>query len=365
MTSRNKFTILAVALSYGVLMPGCWRFCREEIPISPPVGVLDLTADPGTGGRISPYHPETPEPVGPPPGRTAANEPVPVPTVSNEPEPLPAPTAPAELPQTSPTPLPSPIGQFIPSPIPPPPEAPIEAALRYLRDNRPEEAIETLKRYDQPNQDVLLVLLPLAERLTHGNLNQASPHEVAHVLEQFKSLEAQLRPRAPLLIEKMRFCCPYSIRNIGEYDPLPEDYVFRAGRGGHDGEEVHFYIELQNVSSRLNGIFYETVLTRRLEICDAQGKIVWAWDVPAKTPRRSYTSPRDCFIAGSFPVPGLIPPGRYTLRVEVKDVTFHLGKEVPPHRVARSELDFRISTTGTRVAPVNGDRVSAAPSRVP
>src|SRR5262249_22125880 len=82
------------------------------------------------------------------------------------------------------------------------PEEPLITALRSFLQKRPTEAVETLKRYDAASQEMLLCLLPLAVRLTEGNVEQARPQEADALVEQLHSLALPLRARAPLHIEK-------------------------------------------------------------------------------------------------------------------------------------------------------------------
>lgn len=221
------------------------------------------------------------------------------------------------------------------------PEEPLVEALRCLVDKRPEEALALLRQYDQLNQDMLLSLLALSVRLTQGSLDQANSQEVAHVLEQLNSLSATLRSRAALSVEKMCFC--RTITRFGAYDPLPQEHQFQAGKEDKPGERVLLYVELQNFASLSRGSHYETELATRLELRDLRDNRVWVKDFPAEQPDRSHTLRHDYFIAYRFWVPAQIPPGLYTLWVEVRDITGNRGKEVPPHRIARRSLQFRVA----------------------
>src|SRR5205814_216746 len=80
--------------------------------------------------------------------------------------------------------------------------------------------------YDQPNQELLLCLLPLAKRLTEGSLHQASRSEMTAIVEQLQNLAEPLRPRAELLMDKICFC--EGVKRFGVYMPLPEDHAFQA-----------------------------------------------------------------------------------------------------------------------------------------
>src|SRR5205807_2620336 len=79
------------------------------------------------------------------------------------------------------------VGRPSPAPLPelaakPLDDPPLVAALRCYLDRRPGDAIKWLERYERPNQDLLVGLLPLAARLTEGNLEKATPEEAAAML---------------------------------------------------------------------------------------------------------------------------------------------------------------------------------------
>ncbi|HXG09954.1 MAG TPA: hypothetical protein VNK04_09210 [Gemmataceae bacterium] len=340
MTLRTGFVIIAVGLAAGSLLAGCGRpFLDPGSPAMPAEGVGLEMAHVGVTGRVSPYHAQPVTlGVGPAPRQETAIERVSYPVLPPEPELVPPPAVLVEPPRAAP---PAPAPEVV---TPPPTEEPLLTALRCLLARRPDEAIVSLRRYDELNQDMLLGLLALAVRLTQGGLDRSDPQEVSHVLDQLDSLAAVLRSLAPLAIEKMCFC--RAIRDFGDYDPLPEGYAFQAGRDGQAGEYILLYVEVRNFSSKPCGPFHETRLATRLEIRDLRGERVWLSDAAAKEPGRSHTPRRECFLTCAFSVPAKLPPGRYTLWVEVKDVTRHSSREVPPHRVARRSLDFQVTAGG-------------------
>src|SRR5207248_8575554 len=86
------------------------------------------------------------------------------------------------------------------------PEEPLVTALRCYLNKHPADALEALKRYDKPNQDVLIGLVPLAARLTERNVTDATPQDLAHLLDRINNAVTPLRPRAALDIEKICFC---------------------------------------------------------------------------------------------------------------------------------------------------------------
>src|SRR5262249_41084265 len=65
---------------------------------------------------------------------------------------------------------------------------------------------------------------------------------------------------------------------------------------------------------------------------------------------RSLTPRQDCFINFQFPVPSKVPPGEYTLRIQVRD------DGGPAPRAAERSLDFKVTAAGSRgpAAPRGG-----------
>jgi hypothetical protein len=246
--------------------------------------------------------------------------------------------APAEVPALPAEPLPPPVPSAKP-------DDPLVSALRCLLNKQPAEAVELLKSYDKPTQELLLCLLPLVAQLTEGGLNQASPQFLSNWLDQLNSLAIPLRARAPLAIDKMCFCS--RIRHFGDYDPLPEDYCFEAGNDNRPGERIQLYVEVRNFTSEVQGDFYITRLASSLWICDFNKKLVFRQDFPdCRTPEgdtadRSRTPRTDYFITYKLQLPAKVPPGKYTLWVQVEDVLSR------PRRLGQRSLDFVVTPEGT------------------
>jgi hypothetical protein len=211
------------------------------------------------------------------------------------------------------------------------------AALRCFLSKRPEEAIDRLKDLDKPNQDMLLVLLPLAARLTEGSLAKASAQEINALIEGLNGLLTPLRAQAPLTISKMCFC--RSVNGFGKYDPWPDDHRFIRG------DRALIYLELQNFASRemrlpSGQIRHVVQLVSSAEIRDFTGKKVWPGDIifqrdgsdadASRTPRNDY-----CDGYG-FWVPD-IQPGSYTLWIHVED------RGTNPPRIVQGSLDFHVA----------------------
>ncbi len=200
-------------------------------------------------------------------------------------------------------------------------------ALRCCLETRPADAVRFLERYDRPNQDLLLCLLPLAVRLSEGSLTQASPQEVSAILAELNSVMAPLRPRAALTISKM--CCCRSIEKFGSYEPFPQQYRFRPNT------LIQVYVELQHFTTEGHGPICRTRLASSVRIRDINNLIVWRQDFPQDShPDQSRTPRHDYFLNCSFRVPQL-PPGPYTLAIHVTDV--------PTQRTAERVLDFSVA----------------------
>jgi hypothetical protein len=211
-------------------------------------------------------------------------------------------------------------------------------------DGRPGAASEVLQRCDPVSREVVLTLLQIAAPLGDGGLDHASPQDTVALLEQVNKLQATLRQRAPLVIEKMCFC--REIRDFGRYYPLPADYAFQTGSDGLPGELVQVYVEVRNVACRPKGNGFETALKGHVEIHDFRGKVVWQHDFDNR-PDRSRTPLQDNYVEFHFNVPsGLPADSAYTLWVYVKDV-----EEEGVVKVARRSLDFRVRPPHRAMSP--------------
>jgi hypothetical protein len=216
-------------------------------------------------------------------------------------------------------------------------EPPVVGALRSLLEKRPEEAMNRLELYDKSNQELLLFFLPLIVRLTEGGLQQASPQDMAVLVEELNSLMGPMRSRAALLIENMCFC--KRIETFGVYEPLPCSYEF------HPSDRAQVYLELRNFTSRKGkndaGETRQIIdLKSTAEIRDFAGRTVWKAAFERQKPDQSRTPRQDYFDNYCFFVPDL-PPGAYSLWIQVED------RGTRPTRTAGRSLDFRI----TNLAP--------------
>jgi hypothetical protein len=263
--------------------------------------------------------------------------------VPQTPPPLPVP------PPTPPTP-PAAEAAVVPGPSTRP-DSPALAAFRCLLEKHsPDEAQALLESYDPADRELLRDLLKVAARLGDRDNPRPSAAEMAALVEQMEGLARCLRPRAALMLDKLCFCRPRSIDNFGVYEPLEDGHAFRAGGPGRPGEHVQVYAEIRNFTSRPVGDRFETVLEGKLKIdgVKLRGEDGHTTHKHIELPLnrctdQSRTPRQDFFVNLHFDVPPGLPPGSYTLWVEVMDVTKGVDGGKRPHRVARRSLDFRVT----------------------
>jgi hypothetical protein len=223
----------------------------------------------------------------------------------------------------------------------PPADPPLVEAIRCFLSSHPDDqtwdtALKHLQSYDKPTQDVLLSLLALAGLLAQESVERLSPAEMSQVVEDLSNLVGQMRTRSPLIIDKMAFC--RRIERFGVYDPLPGEHVFRPG------ELVQVYLELRHFTTAQQGPFFVTRISSRLEVLDFQKLVVYFREDQvggdlSRTPRQ------DFFANFHFPIPPNMPPGKYTLCIQVQDA----GKAGQPP--VRRSLDFRVGLPLRSAAP--------------
>jgi hypothetical protein len=220
----------------------------------------------------------------------------------------------------------------------PGPEEPLVLAMNCIFKKDLSKAVAALQCYDQATQELFMRWLSPLPMLTKG-VNQLQPKDVAELQDQLNSLIQELRPRTDLIIDKMCYCEFGSIAGYGVYKPLPDEYQFRASPSPihRTGDSVHIYAELRNCSSKKKGDYYETYLSSKLDIHDANNRLVWTRSFKDQIgPLRSLALRNDFFTSYNFYVPAKILPGRYTLTIRVVDET------TQPHRVATHSLPFLI-----------------------
>jgi hypothetical protein len=351
--SRRNWLMTGAALLGVALVPGCAPSLAQTM-LDPRDHVPDLP-DLRSRGPESPYHQQLnagPAPSGPADRKDVRERqalPEEPPRLAPPAVPGPAPDAlPPLTPQTAEKPAPA----VKPTPDPEPQrtadDEPLVVALRAYLHKRSPDALAAIGHYAKPNQDMLLVALPLVARLTEGDIDRVSPREAAELADLLQGVEDRLRQRAALRVEKMLFC--RKIDDFGDYvarEPVNGLVTFEGGAGDQVGEPVQVYVELRNVANKQEGEYYETRLAGAIELIDFEGRSAYRRDFAPKLHRGQ--SPRhDFFVECSFSVPRKVPPGRYTLRVEVRDITGlptdqASGRLTPPtHRVAHQTLDLQV-----------------------
>jgi hypothetical protein len=224
-----------------------------------------------------------------------------------------------------------------PSAEPAAPLPPVVDALNCLLQDRPRDALDSVKRCGGPNQELLLGLLALAARLGEGDgLERGGADEVAHVVDHLDSMEARLQPHAALVIDKLCIC--RKIRSFGDYEPYRADHRFHPGE-----RDFRLYAEVRNFSSirseERGQIFYRICLEISAQIVDEKNKQVWPPEGGWRTFERhddekSRTLRHDYFDNCWFTVPEL-ETGDYKLRIMVKDQ--------PTGRKATSSVDLHVT----------------------
>ncbi len=209
-------------------------------------------------------------------------------------------------------------------------ESPLLAALRNFLDKRPTEALNSLKRYDEPNQELLLRLFPLIVRLAVRDLTRADAEKAIEIMEDLSNLTG-IPVDGDLAIGKLCLC--KHIKTFGDYEPFPEDHPFQPR------DLVWIYAEVHNFTSDRrdigNGeIVYETRLKTTARITNNAGTHEWPLCFDRRYgPDRSRTLRHDYWDNLSFTVPDL-PPGIYTLWLKVVDE--------PTSRVKERSVDFQV-----------------------
>jgi hypothetical protein len=213
---------------------------------------------------------------------------------------------------------------------------PLLEALEWFLQNQPQKALEVLKSYQRSSQDVYIILLPVLAQLTHKGVDQLSPEEASAMDEQMHTLEATLRSRARLIIDKICFC--EWIKGYGSYQALPQQHGFRPQTAEQPGELVQLYVELRNFSMEPCPQGYLTRLSSKVEIRDQSGKAQWEYNFKNKEGPLYKQSPwHDCLGNYRFYMPR-IPPGTYTLTITIEDLT-----RPGVQRIAEKSLELQVA----------------------
>jgi hypothetical protein len=237
---------------------------------------------------------------------------------------------------SGPTPVAPP--DSVPPPEPPPlvvrqsPQQPaVVTALQYTLDNRPDRALDAVQNCPQANQKLIMRLLPPLADLADPKVDISQPATAQRIYELLRSAESELS--LSLTIDKMCFC--KNVKSFGCYDVMAPSHEFRAGNDEHGGERVRVYLELRNLSAHQNGQVFQSAIASRIAIHDSEDKEAFRQDDPNEM-FQSRSPRNDIFLECQFEVPRHIPPGTYTLWI---DITDKLAK--PPH-TARRSIEMKI-----------------------
>ncbi len=210
---------------------------------------------------------------------------------------------------------------------------------------------------------MLLLALPLLARMTEGDLKKLSPAEADKLAEKVRDLEDMLRERAALTIDDLRFCT--TIDNYGQVEAHPPE--FRGGAGDQVGDRARVYIPLRNVVSKKKeeGAGFETWLVGKAQVRKDDPNALYnnqksICDLDDIKPQRlvSLSQRHEYFLAYGFWIPKRLPPGKYQLWIQVKDVTAQMTNkqdnspasfDVAPHRVAEKTIPFEVKDPGLTV----------------
>ncbi len=209
------------------------------------------------------------------------------------------------------------------------PYALVRALYEFLED-RPESAIQTLSGFDPHDQNLLLRLIPVIAQIEKARAlaPRISADDRLALVQVVRNWLAEAQDSAPLVVDKLVFC--KEVLAFGKYQPV-HSHRFRPG------DRVMVYAELQNLCDRkANGEdVYITRLAATLAIRDASFQVLGK-PILFRAESKSRSFRTDHFARMIFPIPGDLPPGYYTLRVEITDLN--------SQRQAEKVLDFHITT---------------------
>ncbi len=260
-----------------------------------------------------------------------APQPMPNPTEPSLAPPAPVPAKPDEMPSN---PL------LEPRPRGPRPDSPLVAAVRAHLDNQFAAAVGHLATYERPNQELLLLLLPILDAARTTDLTGRDPKGAALLMQQLESAAELTAKNAPLEITTAAFV--YRVVQFGVYDPLPAGHRFLPGGIGLLYAEIDHVPVLDATKSNGERSFV-TRLSGSIQLQDSAGRSVELFDAEKSKPVSELTftqadftrSPvRDFFLKIEFPVPD--KPGKYTLALEVRDPT------AQGNRRTRKVVEFQV-----------------------
>lgn len=200
---------------------------------------------------------------------------------------------------------------------------PLVRAFQAFHDNQPEKAIEALKDFDEPNQQLLLQLIPAVVQASKANLNRPDAEESAALARQFESAAAAVLKRAGLTMRKAAVCL--AIDKFGVFTPVLDKNALVKN------SLYWLYIEVGNVPcapfTRSDGVDgYQVRLECEMQVTDEFGRVVEIVDVKTGVPGPKSKSSKsdfsrspvhDYFVAAQLQTPAR--PGGYTVTFEVRD----------------------------------------------
>lgn len=185
--------------------------------------------------------------------------------------------------------------------------------MMYLINGEDEKALAPAEGIDADLQEIIQAQIKaLIDARSSTGRDPAS--WANRQIESVEELRRQMRSRADLNVPQVVLCT--AIEGFGRYDPI-EPAEFPVGRRNL----VLVYIEIDNFTSKqtTSGL-YRTLLSVRQELFNKAGESLWNKkdeniEDLARQKRRDFY-----LTVGPIAIPKTLPPGEYSLKVEVEDV---------------------------------------------
>jgi hypothetical protein len=222
-------------------------------------------------------------------------------------------------------------------------DEPLVSALHCLLNNQPKEALKHLERFEGTTQELCMRLLGVLASLNDKRVEQLSPEEKDALEKQLQGLGLALRSSSELAITKLCLC--EQIDGYRLYKQLPDNHVFRPPpTPQQQGEYVQVYVELRNITCKPHNNAFLTSIHGVIRVMDGQGNNVYEcnYDRLGKSQTEIRVANPDWFWRGDFWVPQRMPPGKYTLSVEIVD------EMAQPHQRAQKSVEFVVGSAGAR-----------------
>lgn len=185
--------------------------------------------------------------------------------------------------------------------------------MMYLIHGEDAKALEPVEGIDADIQEIIQAQIRalISARSSSGR----DPATWANrQLASIEELRQRMRARADIVIPKVVLCT--AIEGFGRYEPI-EPAEFPAGRKNL----VLVYIEVDNFTSpKTETGMYRTLLSVRQHLLTRDGQEMWSKrDENIEDLARQQR--RDFYLTiGPIAIPKALPPGEYTLKVEVEDM---------------------------------------------